>query len=209
MLSIVGLGNPGMSYRNSRHNVGFMVVDGMVEGRFGTAVSCTGTSRQLVQKFLSRKESSAKVTVSYVSLEGELGGKPFSLIKPLTFMNNSGIAVSRLKAKGIIRDLSELLIIVDDVNLDIGRVRLRAGGSAGGHNGLKSIIDHLASEDFTRLRIGVGPRPEGTDLVNYVLGTFRPIEWNILDKSLSDAAVITEAWIQGGYENAQAALSRL
>lgn len=149
MFMIVGLGNPGTKYAATRHNIGFDMIT------------------YLCDKYdirLKNKEGFA------LTGKGNIEGQTVLLVQPQTYMNESGKAVRALKDYYKIDD-DDILIICDDINLDVGTVRVRAKGSAGGHNGLKSIIAHLGSEQFARLRIGVGDRENG-DLVNHVLGRF-------------------------------------
>jgi PTH1 family peptidyl-tRNA hydrolase len=208
LLTIVGLGNPGASYKNSRHNVGFVLVDSIAEGTFLSDATFKPGSYRVLRRILGRKRVFEATAGPYVRVEGKLGGKRFLLVKPTTFMNESGRALSYLTHRGIVKDLSEVLIVVDDVDLDIGRIRLRARGSAGGHNGLKSIIKNLGTEEFARLKIGIGPRPDGADLVEYVLGKFQPEEREIIDRSLGLASTVVEAWITGGFEKARKMISQ-
>ena len=109
----------------------------------------------------------------------------------------------------MVKDNSELLVVLDDIDLDVGRIRFRSKGSAGGHNGLKSIIQHLGSDEFARIRIGIGPKPDSGDTVDHVLGVFTKDELSILNNSLGKAVQIVEAWIQGGVPTAQNVFSRL
>lgn len=147
---IVGLGNPGEDYRGTRHNAGANVVAGLarahgVKFRAGRGDFLTGT--------------------------GTISGRPVQLVLPLTFMNASGRAVAgAMEATGASAEV--LLVVCDDVNLPLGRLRLRTGGSSGGHNGLASVIGSLGTEGFARLRLGVGGAPEGTDLADFVLEPF-------------------------------------
>jgi PTH1 family peptidyl-tRNA hydrolase len=108
-----------------------------------------------------------------------------------------------------VKDISELLVVVDDVDLELGRLRVRERGSAGGHNGLKSIAGALGSEEFARLRIGTGPRPNGADMVEYVLESFLPGEREIVGKALECASRCVEAWITGGIEGARAEITNV
>jgi peptidyl-tRNA hydrolase, PTH1 family len=209
LLAVVGLGNPGASYRNSRHNAGFILLDGMVEGRFGQRIVFQKSAVDSVKNFFGMHRSFKKGAGLFTWIEGGIEGKKVLLIKPNTFMNESGKALTSLRTKGLIRELSEILVVVDDVDLEIGRVRIREKGSAGGHNGLKSIIGSLGKDEFARLRIGVGPRPQGSEMVDYVLGTFRPDEWEGFMKSLEIAAPVVENWVSGGFENARSTLHRL
>jgi len=209
LLTVVGLGNPGIAYKNSRHNTGFMLLDGIVEGRFIKDVSFRQSGRRFVRRLLGSIERFDRTSGPFVSIEGELNGNVFLLIKPTTFMNDSGRVFSYCTGHGIINDLSEILVIVDDIDIEIGHIRLRTRGSSGGHKGLQSIINHLGSVEFARLRVGIGPRPQDIDLTDYVLDTFCTEEQELLEKSLSDASTIVEAWIRGGLENAQRMMSHL
>ncbi len=149
---MVGLGNPGERYRRTRHNAGYMVVDALA--------ARAGATR-------GREEADAWVA------EAEVGDEPVRLVKPLTFMNRSGVAVARLLEDSG-SSPADLVVVVDDVALELGTLRLRERGSHGGHNGLRSLIDVLGTDEFVRLRIGVrkGELPE--DLAGYVLGEFPP-----------------------------------
>ncbi len=207
MLAVVGLGNPGAAYRNTRHNAGFMVLDGMAEGRYGEGISIRQSGMEAIRSAFGIGDRFRKSSGLLVKLEAEYGGTPFLMVKPAAFMNESGKAVTSLRTRGLVKDISELLVVVDDVDLDLGKIRFREKGSAGGHNGMKSIIEALGTQEFARLRIGVGPRPGGRDMVEYVLGSFRPEEREPLEKSLHIAALVVKAWITGGMSGAQAELS--
>lgn len=155
---IFGLGNPGEEYALTRHNIGFIIADklttllsGVTVKRFGDAVTAVGV----------------------------LGDKRVAVVKPLTFMNNSGSAVDAIM-KAITLPLSSVMILVDDFNIPLGTVRVRKGGSAGGHNGLKSIQSFVGL-DYPRLRIGIGPLPDGISVIDFVLGKFTSDEFNALD----------------------------
>lgn len=145
---IVGLGNPGPEYADTRHNIGFHCVD------------CVAGKHEIR---LSRRHRSALVG------EGEIEGLPVVLAKPRTFVNRSGRAVVYLLARYRLSP-SELLVVYDDMELPLGKIRLRAGGSAGGHNGIKSIVQEIGTQDFPRLRIGIGRPPADLDPIEYVLG---------------------------------------
>ncbi|MFS8902675.1 aminoacyl-tRNA hydrolase [Synechococcus sp. H60.4] len=174
---IVGLGNPGPQYANTRHNCGFMVVDRLAE-RWGIPLA-------LEKRFQG----------SY----GEglaLGGKR-RLLKPETYMNRSGQSV-RAVMDWYKLDPASVLVVYDDMDLPLGRLRLRGSGSAGGHNGMKSIIQHLGSEAFPRLRLGVG-KPKGhQDMVGHVLGRFEPTEQAVLERVLRAAVEAVECCLQEG-----------
>jgi len=148
MYMIAGLGNPGPEYENTRHNVGFRVIDCLAE-KAGIQVS-------------ERK---------HFALEGRgmIGGQRVLLLKPQTYMNNSGQSL-RAAADFYRIAPEEIIVISDDIDLEEGRLRIRLRGSAGGHNGLKSVISHLGSQEFMRVRVGIGGKPEGWDLADYVLG---------------------------------------
>ena len=209
MLAVVGLGNPGAAYRNTRHNAGFMLLDSMVEGKYEGRISFRRSASETIKNFFGMRISFRKSSGIYSSVEGEIEGNKVLFVKPNTFMNESGKALTSLRTKGVIRDLSELLVVVDDVDLEIGSFRIRSKGSAGGHNGLKSIIASLGTEDFARLRIGVGPRPLGSDMVTYVLEVFRSQEREIIDNTFKKASMCIEAWITGGIENAHAEITNV
>jgi len=147
---IVGLGNPGKEYENTRHNIGFAVVDAFAK-RHGIAVT--------------RRDHQALVG------DGIVSGARVFLMKPQTFMNLSGQSVAAfLRMRPL--DPADILVVTDDIALPLGRLRLRAEGSAGGHNGLKSLIAHLHGQAFPRLRFGVGAPPGGAAQIDYVLGRF-------------------------------------
>jgi PTH1 family peptidyl-tRNA hydrolase len=177
--AIFGLGNPGPRYAGTRHNVGFAVVDELAR-RVGTAFE----SAPAEALFAKWRRPDGDVAL---------------LVKPLTFMNESGQAVGEL-ARYFKIELPDLLIVVDEVQLPLGRLRARARGSAGGHNGLKSIIAHLGDE-FPRLRVGVGRGPEGDvrrDLADHVLSRFEPDEREEAGRMTSRAADAAEMFITSG-----------
>ncbi len=120
-------------------------------------------------------------------------GERVCLLKPYTYMNNSGVAVGEFVRFYKI-ELADILIVTDDINLPLGRMRIRSKGSAGGHNGLKSIIAHLGSQEFSRLRIGVDPCPQGHDLISWVLGNFSSSERLMIDRSVERASAFCEQW---------------
>jgi PTH1 family peptidyl-tRNA hydrolase len=180
MRVIIGLGNPGFSYRRSRHNFGFMVVQALAE--------------QLGMRFRRAQHRSSQT-------RGQIGKEDILLVRPMTFMNASGGAVAgALKQSD--SPLENMLVVCDDVSLDLGRIRLRRSGSAGGHNGLKSIIDHLHTDQFARLRLGVGQPPEGMDMMSYVLGVFRRNEWPIVHEVVARAIQAIETWVYHGIDEA-------
>ncbi|PYQ54662.1 MAG: aminoacyl-tRNA hydrolase [Acidobacteria bacterium] len=166
MKLVVGLGNPGERYRRTRHNAGFMVVDALA--------SRAGAPR-------GREEADAWVA------EAEVGGEDVRLAKPLTFMNRSGVAVARLlEASG--GSPADLVVVVDDVALELGTLRVRERGTHGGHNGLRSLIDVLGTDEFARLRLGLrkGELPE--DVAGYVLADFPPEDVLVVQEMVGLAA---------------------
>jgi peptidyl-tRNA hydrolase, PTH1 family len=176
---VVGLGNPGEPYRQTRHNVGWMVLD-----RLADRAGWSGRGRN--------KDAAAVVGGRYRGLD-------IVLVRPMTFMNDSGIAVRKALAKER-APLSEMLVVVDDFALPFGKLRFREGGGPGGHNGLRSIIGELGSEAFSRLRVGIGA-PDGR-FVNHVLTKFEADERQRLDELLDAAADGVEAWARDGTNKA-------
>jgi PTH1 family peptidyl-tRNA hydrolase len=169
MKLIVGLGNPGASYAGNRHNVGFRCID-YLSRKHGIPVN---------KRRLRLKSLNALYGI------GEIAGTPVVLARPRTYMNLSGTAVAQLVHRFDV-PLSDLIVIYDDMDLPTGKIRLRPGGGAGGHNGAASIIASLGSGDFTRIRIGIG-HPDG-DEVSYVLSNFAAAEKNAINEALSRAA---------------------
>ena len=180
MKIIVGLGNPGRQYAGTRHNVGFRAVDCLAD--------------RLNASFSRRKHHGLVAEVFH-------GGEKVALIKPLTYMNNSGACVAGAWRNSA-ADLTDLLVVVDDINLPLGKLRLRSGGSAGGHNGLQSVIDHLGGEDFSRLRLGVGEKTTAADLINHVLGKFAPDEMPEVGTMIERAADVALRFLDAGIEPA-------
>jgi PTH1 family peptidyl-tRNA hydrolase len=173
---VVGLGNPGPEYRDTRHNAGFWVIDEIAR-RWGMG-----------DRWRDRDEA------LYVKKGGDA-----MLAKPLTFMNLSGFAVSRL-AQYFQIEPADMLVVVDEAALPLGRLRARARGSAGGHNGLKSVIEQLGGQDFPRLRIGVGRGDQRRDLADHVLSKFEPDERAIIEAATLRAADAAEMFISEGIE---------
>lgn len=185
MFIICGLGNPGREYEGTRHNVGFEVIDVLRENYHLDGVSRFGKS--LVSK-------------------GVIEGHRVLLMKPMTYMNLSGEAVREAVDFYKADPASELVIISDDIDLGEGRLRIRAKGSAGGHNGLKNIIRHLGTEEFCRIRVGVGAKPDSNaDLADYVLGRPRGESRKILEEARERAA---EAVVMLMTEGVSAAMNR-
>ena len=181
MFIIVGLGNPGREYENTRHNIGFSVIETLAE-----------------QEHIPVLEKKHRALIG----KGYIGGRKVILAKPLTYMNLSGECVRELVDYYKIDEKDELLIISDDISLPPGQLRLRKKGSAGGHNGLKNIIAHLGHEDFMRLKMGVGEKPEGWDLVDHVLGHFSREEKKEMEKAVTEAADAVRMVIHDGIETA-------
>jgi len=176
---VVGLGNPGDRYAQTRHNIGWMVLD-----RVADRAGWTGRGRT--------RDASAVVS-------GRFHGLDLVLVKPQTFMNESGLAVRKVLAREH-APLDELLVVADDFALPFGKLRFREGGGPGGHNGLSSIIEELGTEKFSRLRVGIG-EPE-RDAVDHVLSRFQPAERQRLDELLDAAADAVETWAREGTSKA-------
>jgi PTH1 family peptidyl-tRNA hydrolase len=180
MKLIVGLGNPGREYRDTRHNVGFLVVDEIAR-RHGLVMAMAPA--QVPETFVAKR----------------YGDQPMLVAKPLTFMNRSGEAVAALaRYYGVVP--ADVLVVVDEVALPFGRLRARARGSAGGHNGLKSIIERLGTGDFARLRLGIGRGDRRRDLADHVLSTFEPEERAGLEEFIARAAEAAEMFAVEGIE---------
>ena len=177
---IAGLGNPGKAYAGTRHNIGF------------EAVSAFASKHRL--EFHHRLKCKASIA------EGRIGESDILLMMPLTFMNESGAAVAPAM-RYLNVDLSRLLVIVDDIAIPVGQLRMRTDSSSGGHNGLKSIEEHLQTNQFARLRIGVGDRQEG-DLASHVLGRFSKEEEQLVPKILERAVGAIEIWLEKGLNHA-------
>jgi PTH1 family peptidyl-tRNA hydrolase len=177
MKLVVGLGNPGSEYRDTRHNVGFLVIDEVVRR--------WRVSDQWREKF------------GALHVKTTVGGEAVIVAKPLTFMNLSGQAVAGLEGFYKI-DPADLLVVTDDVALPLGRLRARPEGGAGGHNGLKSVIEHLGTQAFARMRVGVGRGDNRRDLADYVLGRFDAGEREIVSAAVLRAADATEMFVAEG-----------
>ena len=176
---VVGLGNPGEQYRQTRHNIGWMVLD-----RIADRAGWSGRAR--------KRDAAAVVGGRYRGLD-------LLLVKPQTFMNESGLAVRKTIARER-APLGEMLVVTDDFSLPFGKLRFREGGGPGGHNGLRSIIDELGSEAFSRLRIGIGA--PGRGFADHVLTKFEIDERQRLDELLDAAADAVEAWAREGTNKA-------
>jgi peptidyl-tRNA hydrolase, PTH1 family len=187
MKLIVGLGNPGREYADTRHNVGWQVAEVLAARGGATA--------------WRDKMNAAVAEVAWA-------GMKVVLAKPLLYMNNSGIAVRQMTDFWKVAE-ADLLVVEDDLALDVGRLRLRAQGSAGGHNGLQSIIDHLGHDRFARLRVGIGPAPSMEHHADFVLSRFRPEERPVVADSIERAADAAECWIAKGLTEAMNRFNRV
>jgi PTH1 family peptidyl-tRNA hydrolase len=182
MKLIIGLGNPGGEYERTRHNAGFLAVDRLAQ-RHGMGGD-TGRSR-----FHS------------LVLEGQVAGERCALLKPMTFMNRSGLSVGEAVNFYKLDPSTDIMVLVDDVALPLGRIRLRPDGGAGGHNGLKDVERAIGSNVYPRLRIGIDP-PGRVPQVDYVLQRFSESQLRDLDPALDAAADAVECWINGGIDQA-------
>lgn len=179
MKVIVGLGNPGKDYKDTRHNIGFMVLEELA-------------SRYRVEK----QESRFDAIIAHI----KIGSEKVLLVKPLTFMNLSGQAVQPLMHWYKL-ELEELMVVYDDMDLSMGSQRIRANGGTGGHNGIASISERLASKEFARTRIGIG-RPEVGEAVGWVLGKFSSDEKEQVQIVVKHAADALERWVKMGISEA-------
>ena len=183
MYIIAGLGNPGKEYENTRHNIGFDVIDRLAE-----------------EENIAVMENKHKALIG----KGYVAGQKVILVKPQTFMNLSGESIREVVDYYKVDDTSELIVISDDISLDVGQIRIRKKGSAGGHNGLKNIIKMLGHDTFIRVRMGVGEKPKNFDLADYVLGHFPAEERTVMDEATKTAAEAIRMIIT---ENADAAMN--
>lgn len=181
MYIIAGLGNPKKEYSNTRHNIGFDVIDVLAD-KYGIDVS-TIKHKALVGK-------------------GMIENNKVILVKPQTYMNLSGESLIDVCQYYKIDIPTELIVIYDDIALDVGAIRVRKKGSAGGHNGMKSIIQHLSTENFMRIRMGVGEKPKGYDLADYVLGHFTGPERDLMDKGAINATEAIKSIMNDGIDKA-------
>ena len=181
MFIIAGLGNPTKEYEGTRHNVGFDVIDRLSE-KYNIAVD-TKKHRAFIGK-------------------GMIAGQKVILAKPQTYMNLSGESIRSLLDYYKVDEEHELLVIYDDVSLGVGQLRIRAKGSAGGHNGIKNIIAHLGGQVFPRIKIGVGEKPPKYDLADYVLGHFSKAEKILMDEGYDNAVRAVEMIVSGEIEGA-------
>lgn len=176
MKCIVGLGNPGKKYENTRHNIGFIVVDELLERRqWGP---------------LKKGKFDAYFTVEHV------GGEKVILLQPQTYMNLSGKAVRAVVDFFGLDVEKDVLVVYDDLDLPVGKIRLRQKGGHGGHNGIRSIIDHVGTNKFKRLRFGIGRPLDAKPIVDYVLQPFSKEQWDDVWRSVSQSAEACESWFE-------------
>lgn len=180
MKIIAGLGNPTAKYEGTRHNVGFMAIDKIAQ-KYGISID-TKKHRALIGK-------------------GVIAGQKVILAKPQTFMNLSGDSIQQIAAYYKVEP-EDILIIFDDISLDVGRIRIRKKGSAGGHNGMKSIIACLNSSDFPRVKIGVGDKKPGQDLAAHVLGNIPKADRELMDGAILKVEDAVELIVEGEIEQA-------
>lgn len=180
MYAIVGLGNPGRRYQRSRHNVGFRVIDEL-SSRLNIGLMAGGED--------------------YCFGAGSYQQAGFFIVKPLTYMNSSGIAVAQIVEEHSL-PLGHLLVVCDDCNLPLGKIRIRRSGNDGGHKGLASIIDRLCTEAFPRLRVGTGRPPPGVELIDYVLGEFSAEEEVVIREAVLRATEAVLCILSDGLEQA-------
>lgn len=179
----MGLGNPGTEYANNRHNFGFMVIDHIAEAR-RLHFRSGGKSYLWCQDLVSLNGNNTTICLS----------------KPLTYMNKSGVAARQLLEHFSLSP-EKILVIYDDIDLPLGRIRLRKSGSPGGHNGIKSITDYLQTQDFPRLRLGIGPQCDSIPAEDFVLENFTKAEQNIVDKVLDISAEIILAYLSSDFDS--------
>ena len=187
MYIIAGLGNPKREYDNTRHNIGFALIDALAD-QYNISVM------DMKHKALTGK--------------GMINGQKVILVKPLTFMNLSGESIRPIVDYYKIDVSTELIVISDDISLPPGQIRVRKKGSAGGHNGLKNIIQHLGSEEFQRIRIGVGEKPAGYDLADYVLGHFSKEEQPLIREGIEKAMKAATMMLEGDVDRAMNEFNR-
>lgn len=196
MQLIVGLGNPGAKYLHTRHNIGFRIADAIAARtrlRLSTG-RATPRSRSIWTALLRGQELAE-------SGQGTYEGHAFTLIKPLTFMNRSGEAVAHY-VQALNLEAQDVLVIFDDISLPAGTVRLRKKGGAGGHNGVQSVIDHLGTAEFPRLRFGVGNHFERGEQIDYVLSPFAPEEREAVDAAIVTATDAVLTMLREGLDSA-------
>lgn len=187
MYIIAGLGNPTREYENTRHNIGFDVIEALAE-----------------------KEGIKVLEKKYKAIigKGNIAGQSVLLMKPQTYMNLSGESIREVVNFYKIDVQNELIVVSDDVSLDLGQIRIRKKGSAGGHNGLKNIITNLGHDEFIRVRMGVGQKPQQYDLADYVLGHFTKDERKTMDEAAADAVEAIRVILTEGVDAAMNRFNR-
>jgi len=180
MKVIVGLGNPGKEYEETRHNIGFKVIGKLAR-----------------ENNISVTKNKHKALIG----DGIIATEKVMLVMPQTFMNLSGESVGAILNFYKI-DVEDLIVVYDDISLNVGDLRIRQKGSAGGHNGMKNIIAHLGTDNFTRIKVGVGNKPVGRDLADYVLGKFPKGESKIVSTSIENCSECIEKLIKNGINSA-------
>ena len=179
MFLIAGLGNPGRQYEKTRHNMGFDTIDELID------------RHRIPQGGIAHKAMYGK---------GMIAGEKVLAVKPLTYMNLSGESLRECVNYYKLDPETQMIVIYDDIDLEPGQIRIRKKGSAGGHNGIKSVIAQLGTQNFYRIRIGVGEKPRGMDLADYVLGRFSSDERIAVDKAIKEAADAVEMILKDGIE---------
>jgi PTH1 family peptidyl-tRNA hydrolase len=187
MFLIAGLGNPGRQYEKTRHNMGFDTIDYLVE------------KYQIPQ-------SGVKFNAMYG--KGMIGGEKVVLMKPLSFMNLSGGPIQEMLHYFKLDPETQLIVVYDDIDLNPGQIRIRKQGSAGGHNGMKDIIKRLGTQNFVRIKVGVGAKPDGWDLVDHVLGRFTDSDRKLVDTAIEHAAAAVETIVSDSVDAAMNAYNR-
>jgi len=182
MYIIAGLGNPGLKYRNTRHNAGFTAIDALAE---------------------KNRLHFVKKRFQGITAEGVIAGEKVLLLKPYTYMNLSGEAISEA-VKFYKTELSHVIVMYDDIDLDIGKLRIRESGSAGTHNGMRSIVAMLKSQSFPRIRIGIGKNPPYMQLADYVLMKLKGEQKKAFEENAVRAAEAAEELIKNGAQSAMA-----
>ena len=181
MFLIAGLGNPGRQYEKPRHNMGFDTIDELID------------RHRIPQGGIAHKAMYGK---------GMIAGEKVLAVKPLTYMNLSGESLRECVNYYKLDPETQMIVIYDDIDLEPGQIRIRKKGSAGGHNGIKSIIAQLGTQNFYRIKVGVGAKPKGWDLADYVLGRFSSDERIAVDKAIEEAADAVEMILKDGIEAA-------
>ncbi|MDE2975284.1 MAG: aminoacyl-tRNA hydrolase [Gemmatimonadota bacterium] len=184
---VVGLGNPGPRYDDTRHNVGWWVLDRFAHDRGFGSFERRGKRLQAA---------------------GEVGGRTIVLVKPRTYMNRSGLALAALWKLDGFETARDLLVVTDDANLDVGRVRFRPGGGTGGHNGLRSVTEALGTPDYARLRVGVGVAPAGADLSDWVLSAMPAEDEDVVVEMLPELGEAVAVWAEVGVDAAMNRFNR-